>query len=89
VILAAGVKELADEYVRLGSPKPGEPPSLFASGDNVMNLLAGTAASALVGYAAIAFLLRFLQQNSTAVFVAYRLLLGTAILGMLAAGLLK
>ncbi|MBN2495323.1 MAG: undecaprenyl-diphosphatase UppP [Deltaproteobacteria bacterium] len=48
----------------------------------------GTAAAAASGYAAIAFLLRFLQKRSTAVFIAYRLLLGGAIATLLGFGVL-
>jgi undecaprenyl-diphosphatase len=89
VMLGAGLKELYDEYKKLGSPEPGAPPSLFASGDQLSALVVGLVVSAVVGYFAIAFLLRFLQRNTTAVFVAYRLLLGAALLGLIAAGVLK
>lgn len=89
VILGAGLKELYDEYKKLNHPEPGEPASLFTSGGDVAALVVGLVVSAVVGYAAIAFLLRFLQRYSTAVFVGYRLLMGAAILGLLAAGVLK
>ena len=89
VILGAGLKELADEYKKLGSPIEGEPASLFASGDQVAALIAGTLVSAVVGYLSIAFLLRFLQKYSTAVFVGYRLIMGMTILALLAAAVLK
>jgi undecaprenyl-diphosphatase len=85
VILGAGLKELYDEYKKLGSPSPGEPASLFASGDQVAALVAGTLVSAAVGYFSIALLLRFLQRHSTAIFVGYRLIMGVAILALLAA----
>jgi undecaprenyl-diphosphatase len=55
----------------------------------VAALVVGTAVSAVVGYLAIAFLLRFLQRYSTAVFIAYRLLMGAAILAALAAGVVR
>ncbi|MFO0825355.1 MAG: undecaprenyl-diphosphatase UppP [Gemmataceae bacterium] len=84
VILGAGLKELLDEYKKLGSPKPDEPASLFASGDDLAALVVGTAVSAVVGYASIAFLLRFLQFHTMTVFVVYRLLLAAVILGLLA-----
>ncbi len=38
------------------------------------------------GYMAIAFMLRFLQTNSTVVFVVYRVVLGTLVLSLVAAG---
>lgn len=86
-ILAAGLKELYDEYRTLKQPGDG-PPSLFASGDQIAALLVGTAVSAVVGYAAIAWLLHFLRRYSTAVFIVYRILLGGAILLAIRAGLL-
>ncbi len=43
---------------------------------------AGTISAAVVGYLAIAFLLRFLQRHSALVFVWYRLVLGTAVLAL-------
>ncbi len=43
---------------------------------------AGTISAAVVGYLAIAFLLRFLQRYSTMVFVAYRLILGLVLLAV-------
>jgi undecaprenyl-diphosphatase len=89
VVLGAGLKELYDEYKAFRHPTPGEPPSLFASGDEVMALVVGTVVAAVVGYFAIRFLLYFLQRYSMAVFVAYRLLLGAAILALLAAGVLR
>ena len=57
---------------------------------------AGFAATALatllafiVGYASIAFLLRWLTSHSTAVFVAYRVVLGTTVIGLTAAGVIS
>jgi undecaprenyl-diphosphatase len=40
----------------------------------------------LVGYGSIAFLLRWLTSHSTAVFVAYRVVLGSLVIGLTAAG---
>jgi undecaprenyl-diphosphatase len=48
-------------------------------------LLVGIVAAAVVSWLAIAWLLRFLQHNSTWVFVAYRLLFGVGILVWLGA----
>ena len=89
MILGAGLKELVDEYQKLDSPIAGQPASLFASGDQVAALIAGTLVSAVVGYLSIAFLLRFLQKYSTTVFVGYRLLMGAAILVLLGTAVLK
>lgn len=52
----------------------GMPPGLSA-----MDFALGFVVSAIVGYAAIAFLLRYLQVRTLKVFVAYRLLLATVI----------
>jgi undecaprenyl-diphosphatase len=55
--------------------------------------LGGTVVAALlafvVGLASIHWLLRFLTRHSTGVFVAYRVLLGAALLGLLATGVLS
>ena len=40
----------------------------------------------IVGYASIAFLLRWLTTHSTAVFVAYRVALGALVIALTAAG---
>ena len=40
----------------------------------------------VVGYASIAFLLRYLTTHSTAIFVAYRVALGALVLALTAAG---
>jgi undecaprenyl-diphosphatase len=77
-ILAAGAKEFWDERREL----------LSSSGDAAA-LAVGLVVSAVVGYWAIAWLLYFLKRYSTAVFIVYRLALGAAILGLLAAGVLK
>jgi undecaprenyl-diphosphatase len=82
-ILGAGLKELYDEYKKLKSPDG--PPSLFASGDDVAALVAGTLVSAVVGYLAIAWLLRFLKTYTTAAFVAYRVVFGGVVLALVAA----
>src|SRR5882672_7365712 len=50
---------------------------------SLATLAIGTVASGIVGYASIWFLLRFLRTHSTGVFIAYRLIVGIAILIML------
>ena len=42
--------------------------------------------SFVVGYASIAWLLKFLVKHSTSVFVYYRVALGGILIGLLAAG---
>ena len=49
-------------------------------------LIVATIVSGVVGYISIWFLLRFLRTHSTGVFIAYRLLVGSAILLALAGG---
>lgn len=45
-----------------------------------LHLFVATAVSAVVGYASIAFLLNYLRQHTTTVFVVYRILLGLIVL---------
>lgn len=47
-----------------------------------------TALAFVVGYAAIAWFLKFLTSHSTAVFVIYRIALGALVLGLLAGGVI-
>ncbi|MEJ7616815.1 MAG: undecaprenyl-diphosphatase UppP [Pyrinomonadaceae bacterium] len=48
-----------------------------------------TAIAGIVGYISIWFLLRFLRSHSTGVFIAYRIIVGVAILALLYAGTLQ
>lgn len=48
----------------------------------------GLIAAAVVGYAAVAFLMRFLRVRSLLSFVAYRVVLGVTVLALVAAGVL-
>lgn len=57
--------------------------------ESFMPLLVGTIVAAVVGYAAIAFLIAFLRKNSTAIFIIYRIVLGAVLLGLLYFGLLN
>jgi len=57
--------------------------------DSFMPLLVATIVSAIVGYLSIWFLIAFLRRNSTAVFVVYRLVLGTVILILLWQGVIS
>jgi undecaprenyl-diphosphatase len=53
------------------------------------NTLVATVVAFFVGYAAIAWFLRYLANHSVRVFVIYRLVLGSAVLLLLAAGLIS
>ena len=55
-------------------------------GAGVATLALATAFAFVSGYAAIAFLLRFLVTHTTKVFVAYRVVLGTVVIVLAAAG---
>jgi undecaprenyl-diphosphatase len=68
-------------------------PAVFASGllefkesikyldsHNLVIMIVATAAAAISGYAAIAFLLRYLRTHTTYIFVFYRIVLGTAMI---------
>jgi len=48
----------------------------------------GLITAAVVGYAAVAFLMRYLRVGSLLPFVAYRVLMGLAVLGLVAGGVL-
>ena len=52
-------------------------------------LIVATIVSAIVGYLAIWFLMAFLRKNSTKIFIIYRLILGTALLGLLWYGVIN
>lgn len=52
-------------------------------------LLVATLISGIIGYFAIWFLLAFLRRNTTAIFIVYRLILGTVILILLWRGVLS
>lgn len=50
--------------------------------------IVGLLTAAVVGYAAVAFLLRFLRTNTLIPFVYYRIVLGVLVIGLVAAGVL-
>jgi undecaprenyl-diphosphatase len=76
-ILAAGVKELYDERHHL------------LGGNMLMPTIVATVVSFVVGYASIAFLMKFLQKNGVLPFVVYRILLGIVLIVLLANGTLQ
>ena len=47
-----------------------------------MPFLVGVLVSAIVGYAAIAWLIRYLQSNSLKVFIVYRIVVGVIVIGL-------
>ena len=64
--------------------KIGEP-----GGPGLNATVLATVLAFAVGYASIAWLLRYLAQHSTIVFVAYRVLLGGVLLALLSAGVIS
>jgi undecaprenyl-diphosphatase len=57
--------------------------------DSYWPLAVATLVSGVVGYLSIWFLLAFLRRNSTAIFIVYRLILGSVILALLWYGVLS
>ena len=53
------------------------------------SLAIATAVSFVVGYASIAFLLRYLRTHTTSIFVVYRIVVGVAVAALLIAGVLS
>ena len=58
------------------------------SKDDFISLAVGTVVAAIVGYLSIWFLLAFLKKRSTAIFIAYRVIVGVIILLLLWRGIL-
>ena len=56
---------------------------------SAMPLAVATVVSGVVGYASIWFLLRFLREHSTGVFIGYRLVVGALILALLYVGVVN
>ena len=71
-IFGAGLFELYKDHDKL-----------LATPDQLIPLLVGGLTAAVVGYAAIAWLMNYLKGHSTFVFIAYRLALGSAIIILL------
>lgn len=84
-VLLSGLYKLKD-VIRPPTPLPGAPLTMTLSpGD----LALATLVSFFVGYASIAFLLRYLRTSSTLIFVVYRVAAGALILYLAATGFLR
>ncbi|WP_182376339.1 undecaprenyl-diphosphate phosphatase [Nocardioides sp. WS12] len=81
-VVGAGLFELK-EISDVGKAHPGE--ADYGWGPTLTALVV----SFIVGYAAIAWLLRYVSKNSYTPFVVYRVLLGTAVLVLLGAGVVN
>jgi undecaprenyl-diphosphatase len=77
-VVLSGLLELAS----IASGSEGESTSAFG-------LVLATLLAFLTGYASIAFLLRFLVNHSTGIFVVYRVALGTLVLVLVGAGAIR
>jgi len=77
-VLAAGLYQLYKERAVIQS-----------SSSEWMPLLVATVVSGIVGYASIAWMLRYLRTRSTLVFIVYRIALGLLLLGLLFTGVLQ
>jgi undecaprenyl-diphosphatase len=75
-VIAAGLFQIPDVFAIGG---PGLQPS-------VAQMVVATLIAAVVGYAAIAWLLRYVERHSVYLFVWYRLALGIVVLALLATG---
>jgi undecaprenyl-diphosphatase len=58
------------------------------SNGGLLGLIVATVLAFVVGYASIAFLLRYLVNHSTVLFVVYRVGLGTVVLALAATGVI-
>lgn len=58
-------------------------------GIGATNLAVATLMSAIVGYASIAFLLTYLRRHTTYLFIAYRLMAGLLLVGLVVGGYLR
>ncbi len=77
-VFAAGLLELVKERHEL-----------FSSTIGIENILVATIVSGLVGYASIAFLLNYLKNHSTYIFIIYRIIVGFGLLYLLNTGILS
>jgi undecaprenyl-diphosphatase len=71
-VFGAAVKELNDERH-----------DLLRSQESVINLVLATVIAGIIGYASIAFLLRYLKTHTTWVFIIYRLAMAAVLLALL------
>jgi undecaprenyl-diphosphatase len=76
-VFAAGVFELIKERH-----------TLLATTAGLENIIAATVVSGIIGYASIAFLLGYLKQHTTYIFIVYRLIAGGALLVLLMNGII-
>lgn len=78
-VLASGLFSLPDAFAPIGAGQA-------ATG---AQLLVGAAIAFVLGYASIAWLLRFVASHSISWFAGYRVILGLAVMGLLAGGVIS
>lgn len=61
----------------------------FINNAMILNMIIATIVSAVSGYIAIDFLIKFLKKNSTMVFIIYRIILGVSILILISQNIIK
>lgn len=76
-LLAAGLLEVVTKYKHI------------SGGVGWTSTIIATAVSFVVGYAAVSWLLKFIQSNNFRSFIIYRFMLGLAIIGLLGAGIIS
>ena len=77
-VFAAGIYELYKTRAEI-----------MASTQNMLDIVVATLIAGIVGYLSIAFLLNYLRRHTTTIFIVYRLLVGTALIIMIATGKLQ
>lgn len=85
-ITAAGVYALWDDAIK---PWRAGESGLISTQADVANLVVSTLVSAIVGYAAIAFLMNYLRTRTMGIFIVYRVLLAIVLLWAVNSGWLK
>jgi len=63
--------------------------SITATPENTTNIIVATIVSGIVGYASIAFLLSYLKEHTTTIFILYRLAAGVGLLYLVFTGVLQ
>jgi undecaprenyl-diphosphatase len=77
-VFAAGIYELYKTRAEI-----------MATTQNMVDIAVATLCAGIVGYLSIAFLLNYLRRHTTTIFIAYRLLVGTALIVLIATGKLQ
>ena len=76
-LMAAGLLEVVTKYKHI------------SGGVGWTSTIIATVVSFVVGYAAVSWLLKFIQSNNFRSFIIYRFMLGLAIIGLLGAGIIS